>query len=119
MYWRHARTARCVASLPGNLVAGGHIRQDLDKFLKDMPELIKVCCDTAGSEAPEAGPSDDAFDELCRRLAAHFNVSDIGPVTNGDCSSPIRAGLLSAWARRVLSDPLLAGVFPSADLVPG
>ncbi len=59
-------------------------------------------------------------------------------MSNGDCTSPIRAGLLSAWAVKagdpgaaaaswvsegahagILPDPLLAGVFPYAEVVPG
>ena len=50
-----ARTARCVAALPGNLVAGGQVHALLDKFVEARPELIKACCSAIGSEAPDAG----------------------------------------------------------------
>jgi hypothetical protein len=133
-----ARTSRCVAALPGNIVAGGQIRVLMDAFLLRWPDLIATCCSAIGAEDPSAGPSEASLDELREILAVHLRTSDTGPVANGDCTSPIRAGLLSAWASKagdpgaaaaawvrdgapagILSDPLLAGVFPLAELVPG
>jgi hypothetical protein len=129
-----ARTARCVAALPGNLVAGGQIRVLLDRFVAARPTLVERCCEAIGSDVTGAGPSDEILDELRQALAVHLVVTDIGPVANGDCTSTIRAGLLEAWARRagdpgagaaawvrsgapagILDDPLLAGVFPLSN----
>ena len=124
--------------MPGNLVAGGQIRALMDTFLAARPELIAACCDAIGLEDPGAGPADQALDELRALLGAHLQTADLGPVANGDCTSPIRAGLLSAWAHKagdpgaeaatwvqesapagIPSDPLLAGVFPLADTALG
>ena len=101
-----ARTARCVAALPGNLVAGGHMRKLLDTFIADHPDVVEQCCSAIGAEAPDAGPSESSLEEFRRRMAVHFGVTDIGPVMNGDCTSPIRSGLLTAWARKA-NDPLV------------
>ena len=67
-----ARTARCVAALPGNIVAGGQVRALVDKFLETRPELVSVRCDSVGSDEPGAGPSDVALDLLRHVLASHL-----------------------------------------------
>ena len=133
-----ARTSRCVAALPGNLVAGGRVREVLTTFIRDHPDVVRQCGAAIGSEAPGEVPAESLLDELRRRLASHFGVTDIGPASNYDCTSSIRAELLSAWALRagdpgaaaaswvvngapagILSEPLLAGVFPLADPAQG
>ncbi len=129
-----ARAARCVAALPGNIVAGGQIRRILDEFIQDKLATIDACVNALGREVPDAGPSDEDLNDLRGRLARFLQVSDLGPVQIGDCTSPIRAGLLEAWAAKagdpgavaaqwvrhgapagILADPLLAGVLPLAD----
>ena len=54
-----ARTSRCVAALPGNIVAGGQLRVLLDAFHKARPELTATCCNALGADGPEPGPSED------------------------------------------------------------
>ena len=129
-----AHAARAVASLPGNLVSCGKVRRVLDAFLWKRPELVDVCVRAIGSEDPAAGPSEEDLDILRSELAEHFGISDFGPTASGDCTSPIRSSLFSAWAKDagdpgsvaaewvrsgapagITSQPLLAGVFPLAE----
>ena len=128
------RAARAVASLLGNLVVGGQVSKILDSFLVEFTHVVDDCNHVIGSDSEDAGPKLQDVEAFRVRLGKHLGTEDWGP-TFGDCTSSIRHGLLSAWANLahdpgkvaadwvrhgapagILSQPLLAGVFPLAQL---
>ena len=96
--------------------------------------MVDDCNHAIGSDSEDAGPKFQDVEAFRVRLGKHLGIEDWGP-TFGDCTSSIRHGLLSAWANLahdpgkvaadwvrygapagILSQPLLAGVFPLAQL---
>ena len=96
--------------------------------------MVDDCIRAIGSDAEGGGPKLLDVEAFRVRLGRHLGTEDWGP-TSGDCTSSIRPGLLSAWASLahdpgkvaagwvrhhapagILSQPLLAGVFPLAQL---
>ena len=94
-----ARTARCVAALPGNLVAGGQIRVLLDDFVAARPALVELCCKAIGSDVAEAGPSEEVLDE--RRLTCRSTtLAPWSMVT-------VRRRFAQSFSRRGRSEPAI------------
>ena len=96
--------------------------------------MVDDCNHAIGSDSEDAGPKLQDVEPFRVRLGRHLGTEEWCP-TSGDCTSSIRHGLLSAWASLahdpgkvaadwvrhgaaagILSQPLLAGVFPLAQL---
>ena len=129
-----ARTSRAVAALPGHLVLGGRLRRALDDFVRLRPHVVQDCLSALGSDDPAAGPRECDLRDVRELLGGLLGASSTEAVAAGDVTSPVRAGLLHAWATQagdpgasaalwlvngapagILDLPLLAGVFPLAQ----
>ena len=106
-------------SLPGNLVIGGQVRKILDDFLCEFPHVVDDGIRAIGSEAKDAGPKLQNMETFRvtlsirpRLLSAWASLAhDPGKVA----ADSVRRGALAG----ILSQPLLAGVFPLAQLNDG
>ncbi|CAK0891828.1 unnamed protein product [Prorocentrum cordatum] len=76
------------------------LRYTIEQHLNANPHIQKVCLDAIGSEADAAGPEADTLDDLATALGSLLGTEDTKGVANDKYDTPIRAGLLAAWARR-------------------
>ena len=80
---------------------GRKIRAIVDAFLNQHPELQASLLAAIG-RPKDAGPQFNYDDPLLHELRAQvgqaLNAEDIDEVDNGDCTTPLRGGLIKAWA---------------------
>ena len=95
-----ARAAHAVASLPGNLVSGGQVRKILDSFLCEFSKVVDDCIHAI---------------ELVGRNYRTWRHSTSGLSGTWGVKIGAESGFVMV-AAGILSQPLLAGVFPLAQL---
>jgi len=95
-----------IEKLPSLIPVGKAMREILEKFLDENPVVQDQCLNAVGNKSEEGplGPSEEILDAARRQLADLFRIDNIEPVSNGDFSTEIRAGLLGGW-QRLAGDP--------------
>ena len=83
---------------------GNKVRNFLDEFLNQHPELENQCIKDIGKDVENPGPSEECLDEARHLFGDLVGVKDIGPIKQGDFSTEIRANLLEGW-RNLANDP--------------
>ncbi|CAK0806401.1 unnamed protein product [Prorocentrum cordatum] len=78
----------------------GGVRYIIEQHLDANPHIQMACLEAIGSDAEAAGPGADAPDEVATMLGHIMGTSDAGGAASEMCSTPIRAGLVAAWARQ-------------------
>jgi len=92
-----------VTKVPSLVPTGKAVRALMDKFLDEHPTVQLDCLASIGSDV-KTGPSDEYIHEIRLRLGKLLGTEDVGPVSRGDFSTEICAGLLKAWVEAA-ADP--------------
>lgn len=93
------RAARAVAQLPSVITMGARVRNLMESFIAEYPETVDECCKAIGAEGGDLGPPDWKLEVLRWELAQVVGATSVDAVCENDCTSPIRAHLLKAWAQ--------------------
>ena len=99
---RHPK--RSIQKLSHHNTVGNMMTQKLDEFFDSNKDIENACYNAIGSDKAEAGPSQDAIEKARQVIARALNCTDTDVVANDDCQTPIRAGIIGAWAR-LAKDP--------------
>ena len=85
---------------------GRKARAFWDKFLDMHPDIEQVCVDAVvkDNELNDPGPDQEQLGRSRAAFAEFLGVTDLGPVSEGDFSTEIWAGLLEGW-RCAAKDP--------------
>jgi len=96
--------ARAVERCPSLSKAGRVVRNCLERFLKERPEVLKGCVEMIGSESDEEFPPPEVLNEvrsaMFNALGAPCEIVDPNP----DVPTPVQYKLLEAW-RKAAGDP--------------